>query len=151
MWKLLLKTYGKWVLLFGSIILLVLSSYAVYFSVHYPQIRKGNYIETLDSIEQLLEDKKGFPTDVDFDYALKTIRRMKELIKNDQLVYQDFSKMRMINQLPLNKRVTGRQYHQLFKDLNQLMDVKLAGKLDQWDEVVGIKSATHEMIPDATP
>ena len=95
MWKLLLRTYGKWVLLFGLIIILTLSIYAIYFAIQYPQIRKDNYIATLDTIEDLLAEQKGSFSkvkDVDFDYAVKTVQRMKELIKSDQLVYQDFSK-----------------------------------------------------------
>jgi len=81
-------------------------------------------------------NKKAFPRDVDFELAEQTIQRVREMLKSGQLEYEDFSKMRLFNQIPRHRRPLGREYNMIFEQMNLVMDLKEEGKLDQWDEIV---------------
>lgn len=166
MWKLFWKLYKRWLLVCGVLIVISLGTFFVLFRVQYPKLRHDNIDAVFDELEATIRDNeqysdqlgklprdKRLPTDMDYPLALQTIQRMRQLVQSGQLEYQDFAKLRYLNQLALNRRVMGREYDQLFQEMNRLMDRKLAGELDRVDEGPAgqpVPEATGEAVISAT-
>ena len=136
MLKLAWSLYKKWLLVCVAVVVIVLGANFAYFMYQYPEIREENIDREFERIESLLKENKGFPRDVDFEFALETVHRAREMMKKGELEYQDFRKMRFLNRLPKYRRPMGREYNQLFQQMRHVVDLKQAGKLDQWDEYV---------------
>ena len=166
MWKLFWKLYKKWLLVCGALIVISLGTFFVFFRVQYPKLRQDNIRAVFEDLEATIRDNekysdqlgklprdKRLPTDVDYELALRTVQRMRQLVESGQLEYQDFAKLRYLNQLPLNRRVMGREYNRLFQEMNRVMDQKLAGELGRPGEAAAgrpVPEAADEAVISAT-
>lgn len=136
MWKVFWHNYKRWLIGSAVAIVLVLGLYLIYFALRYPAIRRNHYQASLERIERLLEDRKRFPADVDFEFALETVQKTQEALSQGQLKYQDFARLHYLNQVPLNRGLLGREYNRLFRDLNRLVEARLSGR-DELPEMEG--------------
>ncbi len=141
MWKLFWKLYKKWLLVCVVIVLAVLVPFFAYFKAQYPKIRQANIEASFEELETLirynqkyskaigkLPRDKRLPTDLDYELALRTVQRARQLMSSGQLEYQDFAELRYLNRLPLDRRPMGREYNRLFQQMNELMDRKVAAE-----------------------
>ncbi len=136
MWKTFWQLYKKWILICATVTVVSLGLFFLYFFISYDSIRRQDIDESLARLEQAASNKKAFPRDVNFELAEQTIQRVREMLKSGELEYEDFSKMRLFNQIPRHRRPLGREYDMIFEEMNLVMDLKEEGKLDQWDELV---------------
>lgn len=157
MWKLFWKLYKNWLLVCVALIVVFLGAFLVFFRVQYPNLRQENLKAVFDDLEKTLRDNekyssqigklpkdKRLPTDTDYQLGLRTVQRMRQMMESGQLEYEDFARLRYLNQLPLDRRPMGREYNRLFREMNQLMDQMSAGQAGRAGEVPA------EAVPSAT-
>jgi len=150
MWKSFIGIYGKWILICLIAAAAALGVFAIYFKIQYPQVRMRNYQRSLDSVETLIQQRKWYK-DLDYEFAEKTLQQTREMILNGELEYRDFAKLRILNAVPRDRRLQGREYNEFFQELNRLLQAKRAGNLDLMNAPAETPSASLVEILPATP
>lgn len=162
MFKTFWQLYGNWFIISLGIVTLVLGGFFLYFATQYPSLREAHFQESFDRLEQLIENQRMI-RGVDYELALETVQRVRQLMESGQIDYSDFAKLRLLNQLPSERRPMGREFNQLFREMNTIMDIKLAGEMERFDEVippgfgrraglaVSPATAARDILPAATP
>ena len=116
--------YKKWFFICATVLVTTLVVFFIFFFIRYPHLQRESLEARLTFIEKQLEEKKVFPKDVDYEMAIETVRRMREMMDSGKLSYRDFSELRILNQIPLHRHPLGREYNQLFQEMKILMDSK---------------------------
>lgn len=145
-----IRIYGKWILICLISMTVALGAFAVYFKIQYPRIRMRNYERTFDFIESLLQQKKWRP-DLDYEFATETVRQMREMLLSGELEYADFAKLRVLNRFSREQRLMGRDFNDIFLELNRLLEAKRAGNLERMHEPEEFPVASPVEILPATP
>ncbi len=144
------RIYGKWILICLIAAAAALGAFAIYFKIQYPRIRMRNYERSFDFIESLIRQKK-WRQDMDYEFAEKTLQQTREMILSGELEYWDFAKLRILNAVPRDRRLQGREYNEFFRELNRLLEAKRAGNLDLMNAPAETPSASSVEVLPATP
>jgi len=117
------RFYLKWLVICSGVAVVTLAIFAGYFIHRYPQIRKAHFDEGFEAIEErIMEEKmaKGLAVEP----ALETVARARRMMKEGDLDLQDFSELKVLNQIPEYRAPNSREYDELFQEMNRILDEK---------------------------